>query len=437
VGKHEPHVTAKSERSLRGGSAIAERAPLENPRRASTPARSGHGRPRVAVLSFTPSGSERSENLAFVLGQEITAALGRLRRFDVIAGTSLNSAVPASVVREHQFRRMNLDYLVDVTVSEINQDTEINVRLLDVSGNARPIWSKALDLTNCGVRQMGELVAKHIVGRVDPRVPLGDADLKLPERHGAAGFLRRAVPLMASMEREKFRQAGQLINCALKIDPDDAEIVAWAARWQQYNVTLGYAQHSHPEFVKIRDLALRAIKANPNHAEALGMYAHYCAFADKEFDTALHYFDRSLHINPSLAFIWGLSSSTYCYIGEPTAALQRLDRYRELAPFDPYMSCFELVYAIAYLFNQDYERAVIVGRRAVAALPDFVNGYKPLVAALGHLGRREEAKPYLDKLLTLEPGFTVEKFREVYPIKKAADRKRYMEGLRLAGVAAR
>jgi TolB-like protein/tetratricopeptide (TPR) repeat protein len=437
VGKHERHVTAKSERSLRGGSAIAERAPLENPHRASTPARSGHGRPRVAVLSFTPSGSERSENLAFVLGQEITAALGRLRRFDVIAGTSLNSAVPACVVREHQFRRMNLDYLVDVTVSEINQDTEINVRLLDVSGNARPIWSKALHLTNCGVRQMSELVAKHIVGRVDPRVPLGDADLKLPERHGAAGFLRRAVPLMSSMEREKFQQAGQLIRCALKIDPDDGESAAWAARWQYFNITLGYCPHSQQEFVKARDLALRAMKLTPDNAEALGMYAHYCAFVEKEFDTALHYFDRSLHLNPSLAFIWGLSGPTYCYIGEPRTALLRLDHYRELAPFDPCMSSFDFLYTIAYLFNEDYERAAMVGQGGVEAFPNFVNGYKPLIAALGHLGRREGAKPYVDKLLRLEPGFTVEKFREVYPIKKAADRKRYMEGLRLAGVPAR
>jgi len=51
--------------------------------------------------------------------------------------------------------------------------------------------------------------------------------------------------------------------------------------------------------------------------------------------------------------------------------------------------------------------------------------------------RREEAKPHLDKVLALESGFTVENFAQVYPIKKAADRKRYMDRLRLAGVAVR
>jgi tetratricopeptide (TPR) repeat protein len=176
---------------------------------------------------------------------------------------------------------------------------------------------------------------------------------------------------------------------------------------------------------------------NSDNAEALGIYAHYCAFVGKDFDAALYCFDRSLRINPSLAIVWGLSGSTYCYIGEPTAALDRLDHYRELAPFDPYFSWFEVSYTVAYVFKGDYERAVTVGRRAVKAFPEFVNAYKPFVASLGHLGRREEAKPYLDKLLALEPNFTVENFAAVYPIKKASDRRRYMEGLRLAGVPER
>jgi TolB-like protein len=154
VGKHERQVAATSKRNLRGGFAKGDRAPGENPPRISPPSPSSHSRPRVAVLSFTPSASERSENLAFALGQEVTAALGRLRRFEVIAGTSLNSAVAASVISEHQYRGVSLDYLVDVTVSDIDQDSRINVRLLEVKGNTR-VWSKVLDVTSCGVRRMG------------------------------------------------------------------------------------------------------------------------------------------------------------------------------------------------------------------------------------------------------------------------------------------
>jgi tetratricopeptide (TPR) repeat protein len=397
---------------------------------------SGRGRLRIGVTSFAAGGSERSENLAFVLGHEITTALGRLRCFDVIAGMSPNAAVPICVVREHQFRRMDLDYLVDLTLSENGQHTEVNVRLLDLSAHARAIWSRRLDLTDGGIHPIDELVAMQVAGCIGPVTPLVQGDSQRRSRYGAIGFLRRALPLMFSMERDKFQQAGQLIKFAREVDPDDEEIAAWAVRWQYFNIILGYAPHSRQEFGKVRDLAQRTMKSSPDNAEAVGVYAHYCAFLEKDFDSALEYFDRSLRLNPSHAFIWGLSGPTYCYIGEPKAALQRMDRFRELAPFDPYTSCFESLYALAYLFDEDYERATIVGRRAVEVLPSFVNGYKPLIAALGHLDRREEAKSYLDRLLRLEPGFTVEDFGEVYPIKKAADRRRYMEGLRLAGVPA-
>ena len=90
-----------------------------------------------------------------------------------------------------------------------------------------------------------------------------------------------------------------------------------------------------------------------------------------------------------------------------------MERYGELAPFDPYYSWFEHLYTIAYAFKGDYERAAIVGRRVSKAIPEYVAGYKPLIASLGHLGRRDEAKPYVAKLLSLEPHFTVERFGRV------------------------
>jgi adenylate cyclase len=138
-----------------------------------------------------------------------------------------------------------------------------------------------------------------------------------------------------------------------------------------------------------------------------------------------------------LAFNWALSAATYCYIGEPDAALQRLKRYRELTSPELYISYFESFYTIAYTFKGDYERAVLAGRRAVEANPDLVNGYKPLIASLGHLGWRDEAQVYVRKLLSLEANFTIDTFRQTYPIKRRSDCQRYVEGLRLAGIAER
>jgi len=242
---------------------------------------------------------------------------------------------------------------------------------------------------------------------------------------------------MYSMERKKYEEAGQLIARALEIEPDNAMVAAWAAFWQVFYVGQGWTQDPAGALSTAQRHARTAIRLDPDNAEALGIYAHICAFLEKDFDSAVHYFDRALRLNPNVAFIWALSALTRSYIGEPDIALKQLDRYLDLAPFDPYACLFEHAFTIAYTFKGDYEQAVIVGRRVVKANPDFVNGYKPLIVALGHLGRPDEARPYVGKLLSIEPNFTVERFGEVYPFKKASDRDRHMMGLRLAGIPER
>jgi hypothetical protein len=45
-----------------------------------------------------------------------------------------------------------------------------------------------------------------------------------------------------------------------------------------------------------------------------------------------------------------------------------------------------------------------------AADPARWGEFETFLAELGHLGRRDEAKPYISKLLALETDFTVERF---------------------------
>jgi DNA-binding SARP family transcriptional activator/Tfp pilus assembly protein PilF len=388
---------------------------------------------RVGVLSFLATRERDDQNLAFSLSQEVAAGLARFRWFDVIAPASL-ARKPSARLSEDILRQKDLDYVVDGALSGDGRRFEISVRLLDVTQFACPVWSDRFELSIDELHRLDERVTARIVGRIDPVILFIEGQPRRRKHQGGTGLLLRAMPLMHSMERGKYEQAGELINRALKEDPDNAMILAWAAHWQVYHVGQGWSPNPKRAFTTAQRYALSAIRLDPENAEALGIYGHICSFLDKDFDSALHYFERALRLNPNLAFVWALSALTYCYVGEPEVALQRLERHRDLTPIEPYPALFDNPYAIAYLIKRDYEQAAVFGRRVTKTRPEFVNGYKPLIAALGHLGRREEAKAYVEKLLSLEPGFTVERFGEVYPFKHASDREHYMMGLRLAGV---
>jgi DNA-binding SARP family transcriptional activator/Tfp pilus assembly protein PilF len=393
---------------------------------------------RVVVLPFECHSTEKEENLAFSLSHEIAAALARFRWFDVISSISSTHASLVNLASEDFLHRKHLDYAVDGIVTRNGNRFQISVRLLDLTRGTQPVWSDRFELSVGELHRLNELVVGRIVGSIDPVILFIEGQPKRRQHYGATGLLLLAIPLLYSMEHKKFAQAGELIHRALEIDPENTMAMAWAAFWRITRVGQGWEQQENlaTTLATAETLCLKAIQIDPDNAEALGIYAHTCSWK-KDFDAAVLYFDHSLRLNPNLAFIWALSSPTYCYIGEPDEALRRLERYRDLAPFDPYFCTFETPYVIAYYFKGEYEQAVLVGRRAVKMNPRFSAPYKPLIASLGHLGRPHEAKPYITKLLSLEPNFTIQRFGEVYPIKHQSDRERYMEGLRRAGVPER
>jgi adenylate cyclase len=389
---------------------------------------------RVGVLPFLASHLPMDETLASTASQEIAAALAKFQRFDVVPlAPSMSIPGPAPASRKSD-ELGELDYVVEGAVSSEGKHPQVSIRLLDLGAYARTVWSERTVLAVDKLRKWSELVATRVIGGIDPIVLFFDGQLRRRRRDGANGHLLLAIPLMHSLERRKYEEAGHLIDQALALEPDNAVALAWAAFWQVLYFGQGWTQDLAVACAIAQNRARAALELGADDAEILSICGHARSFLSRDYDAALHYFDRAQRLDPTLESAWLWSALTYCYCGKPGIALERLQRYRDLAPIAVYYSWTQNICSVAYTFAGDYENAVKSGRRVVKMSPTFVNGYKPLIASLGHLGRGEEAKPYVDKLLALEPNFTVERFGQVYPIKYDCDREHYMKGLRLAGV---
>jgi DNA-binding SARP family transcriptional activator/Tfp pilus assembly protein PilF len=391
---------------------------------------------RVGVLPFDANDSENERNLAFSLSHDIATALARFRWFDVIAPISMLHRPVASLLSDDLFQQQQLDYAIDGVIKRHGKNYHTSVRLLHLTKCTQPIWINHFELSLNELHRINEMVTGPVVASIDPVIAFIEGQPRRKGRYGATGLLFLAIPLIYSMEQQKYQQAGQLIERAIGIEPNNATALTWSAYWHLWNAGQCWTPDLAAALLKAENLCQRALDIDPENSEALGIHAHTLAWK-KDFDRAVQFFDRSLRLNPNVAYIWALSAPTYCYMGEPEEALRRLKRYRDLAPFDPYFGFFENAYAMAYMFKHDYERAVVVGRRVVTANPHFINGYKPLIASLGHLDRRDEAAPYIEKLLSLEPNFTVDKFKKEYPFKRPEDRDQYCKGLRRAGIPRR
>jgi DNA-binding SARP family transcriptional activator/Tfp pilus assembly protein PilF len=386
---------------------------------------------RIGVIPFQATAEENAQ-LAFSLSQEIASALARFRWFDVVA--ALTPQPQMAQWDEAFLRAKGWHYAVEGNLISGTDKISISIRLLDIGQDIRPVWSDRFELATNMMDQLHDRVVAPVVARIDPAILFIEGQQSTSRWSSATRLVVQAIPLLASMRQAPFEKAGELLAEALRLEPENAKAAAWNAFWYIYHIGQGWSSDPVASMRRAQDLAFGAIKSDPESAEAHAVCGHICAFLEKDFDSALHYFSIATRLNPNVAVIWAISAATYCYIGQAQKALQHLERYKSLTPSDPSTHVWDNVFTMAYFMGADYEAAYRYGRRFVRENPDFSNGYKPLIAALGHLGLREEAEPYVQKLLQIEPHFTVSKFAQNYPFAQQEDRERYARGLELAGV---
>lgn len=97
-------------------------------------------------------------------------------------------------------------------------------------------------------------------------------------------------------------------------------------------------------------------------------------------------------------------------MGKTELAIERAQRALRLSPFDPLnvRPCDAL--AISYFYTKRYEEAAGAARRAIEFNPGFSPAHALLAAALIRLGRVVEAKAAAQRVLALQPTFTIRKF---------------------------
>jgi len=126
--------------------------------------------------------------------------------------------------------------------------------------------------------------------------------------------------------------------------------------------------------------------------------------------TALNLFDRALALSNSNIFALGCSAVTLAWMGKTEPAIERAQRALRLSPFDPLnvRPCNAL--AISYFCTKRYDKAADAARRATEFNPGFSPPHALLAAALIRLGRVEEAKAAAQRVLALQPTFTIRRF---------------------------
>ena len=393
--------------------------------------------PRMAAVigigTFTLVGHGADSSLSMGLAEEISTALARVRDVVVIAGTSVAGTVAGW---RSNTSELGVDYLIEGSIYCQHRSIRIAIKLVDVTHGAL-VWSWIRNIDSNKLSNLQQNVAALVVAGLEPELPLIQIRSKRDRGEldqSAYSLLLRAITSIYLLKREPFLEAERLLTKAITLEPHFAPAYSWFALWNIFLVGQGWAIDPRRSIAEAGDAAEHAITLDPSDARGLAVAGHVRAFLHKRLTEAFPLYERALAINPSLPLAWHLSGVAHAYGGDLTEARKRLDQCRALAPHDPHSFFADGGLTIIELLCKDHKAAIKIGRRVVQLHPRFSAGYKPYLAALGHLGEIKEAQLVREKLLVLEPDFSVQSFLANSPIQMQEHLDHYATGLSLAGI---
>ena len=183
------------------------------------------------------------------------------------------------------------------------------------------------------------------------------------------------------------------------------------------------------EAARLSRQALEAARADP---EVMWQAAYPLFYFTGEAAMAEAVLDRALALNPNAAHAWLVRGCIHALLNRPEAAIEALERAQRLSPFDPLGHLNAWGFAIADIAAGRFEQALGWADRALHDQPRFIIAIRAKIVANARLGRLDEARADLARMLALYPGLTIATFRTSAASFDSEFVERYITGLRLA-----
>ena len=365
-------------------------------------------RPSIAVLPFDNLSDDREqEYFADGIVAEIITGLSRIKWLFVISRnpTFIFKGKPIDV--RTVGRELGVRYVLEGSVRRCGNRVRVTGQLTE-SDTAKPVWADRYDGTLGDIFALQDEMTMNVIGAVEPTLRKAEIERALrkrPENLDAYDLFLRALPFAATAMPENADKALDLLEQAIRLEPDYAVVHGFIA-WCHEQRYLRGGLHAETRDAA-RKHAHAAITAGSDDAMALAMGGFVIAVTERNYLIALDAHDRALALSPSSALAFGFSSIVRAWMGDSTTAIEHARIGVRLSPYDPLIYLPYVGLAYAQFFAGNWLEAANAARRACQSNSRFSVPCYLLTAALIRLGRVDEAKLHSQRLLDLQPGFTV------------------------------
>ena len=396
-------------------------------------------KPSIVVLPFANLSGDTSQDY-FVDGlvEDITVALGRESWLFVISSPSAfvfrdRAADPREVAA-----KLGVRYVLRGSVRRAGDRVRIVVQLTDAASIAQ-VWAHQFEDEVDNVFAMNDRLMTQAAAMIAPAlrsIEIERAQRKPTSNLTAFDLYLQALPLFRKSLADN-RAALQLLDRAAALDPSYSAALAFAARCYQFQKLMGWVWPSDPGLAEGVRLAHVAAEMGRSDSETLWMAGLALVQLAAEIDHGLALVDRSLSLNPNSANAWSASCLVRTYIGDLERSIDHFHKSQRLNPLDQSHHLHWNMVGMAYFAAGRYQEADTAADKTLQARPTYPPGLRLKVATCGALGRIEEGRKCMQRLLQVHPDYSIawiEGFWAPLMQRSPSALAKYVEGSRLVGL---
>jgi adenylate cyclase len=392
-------------------------------------------KPSIAVLPFANmSGDLEQEYFADGVVEEIITSLSRSGWLFVIARNSSFAYKGKSPDVRQVGRELGVRYVLEGSVRKAGSRVRITGQLIEAASGTH-VWAERYDRDLADIFALQAEIAEAVATAIAPAVAGAErqrARRKPPGNLNAWDAYQRGLWHLCQTTAEDNQAAQEFFRQAIDLDPTfaggyaglslalDRAAIVWHTR------ELAEAQQLAEEYAR------RAVPLDGNDA-----YAHVrlggALVMGGDYRGAQEEFRRALAISPNEADAYGSLGVALMYDGEPEEGLVRMEEQLRRDPLGPASHARRGQIVIAHYLRGDYEAAVVAARQAIRLFPGYGGRYWWLAAALGQLGRTEEASKALAQAAVFGSVELETSIRRRPAWLRPEDHAHKLDGLRKAG----
>jgi adenylate cyclase len=396
-------------------------------------------KPSIAVLPFANmSGDAEQEYFSEGVTEDIITNLSHNHSFFVISRSSSFTYKGPGVDVGKVGRELGVRYVLEGSVRRAGNRVRITAQLVEAA-TGHHLWADRYDRELADVFAVQDEIAQSITAAIAPGIIAAEiwhAQRKHPDQLDAWDRTVRAHWHIRRFTREDLAEARRLLTEAIAFDPTNSMAYADLAVARHFEAVFGWGDGPVESHIRLGEAARKAVAADESDAMAHTALAIFELFSGRH-EEARRRLRRALDLNPNSEFARGYLGVSYAFGGDYEAALPHLEEAIRLSPRGLLLVIWHISKGWAAMTAERYDKAIEFTEHAREANPEFPDIYAAMASAYGHLGNTAAARAALDQLLHRMPGLTASDERLARPFARVADRERFLEGLRKAGLPER